>query len=63
MSEETEIISSDQNKTDFKSFLLNNKKIFIFILILLLGLIFFYFFYLENKKILELRFQNNTIDQ
>ena len=50
MSEETEIISSDQNKTDFKSFLLNNKKSIISIVAILLIALFSYFFYTDYKK-------------
>ncbi len=50
MSEETEIISSDQNKTDFKSFLLNNKKSIISIVAILLIALFSYFFYTDYKR-------------
>ena len=50
MSEETEIISSDQNKTDFKSFLLKNKKSIISIVAILLIALFSYFFYTDYKR-------------
>ena len=50
MSEETQIISSDQNKTDFKSILLNNKKSIISILAILLIALFSYFFYTDYKR-------------
>ena len=50
MSEENQIISSDQNKTDFKSILLNNKKSIISILAILLIALFSYFFYTDYKR-------------
>ena len=50
MSEETQIISSDQNKTDFKSILLNNKKSIISIVAILLIALFSYFFYTDYKR-------------
>ena len=50
MSEENQIISSDQNKTDFKSILLNNKKSIISILAVLLIALFSYFFYTDYKR-------------
>ena len=50
MSEENQIISSDQNKTDFKSILLNNKKSIISILVILLISLFSYFFYTDYKR-------------
>ena len=50
MSEENQIISSDQNKTDFKSFLLNNKKSIISIVAILLIALFSYFFYTDYKR-------------
>ena len=50
MSEENQIISSDQNKTDFKSILLNNKKSIISIVAILLIALFSYFFYTDYKR-------------
>tara|TARA_B100000579_G_C22476931_1_gene686084 strand:- start:37 stop:681 length:645 start_codon:yes stop_codon:yes gene_type:complete len=50
MAEDTQIVSNDSKNKDFKSFLLNNKKIIIvFVLIFLLSL-FGYFFYVDYKK-------------
>ena len=48
--EENQIMSSDQNKTDFKSFLLNNKKSIISIVAILLIALFSYFFYTDYKR-------------
>ena len=46
MSEEVQIISSDQNKTDLKTILLNNKKSIIsFVTILLIALFQLFFLF------------------
>ena len=55
MSEENQIISSDQNNTGIKSVLLNNKKLIIIFFTIILIILFSYFFYNDYKKDIKLQ--------
>ena len=55
MSEESQIISSDQNNTGIKSVLLNNKKLIIIFFTIILIILFSYFFYNDYKKDIKLQ--------
>ena len=55
MSDENQILSSDQKNIALKSILLNNKKSIIIIFIIILIIIFSYFFYNDYKKDVKLQ--------
>ena len=55
MSEENQIISSDQNNTGIKSVILNNKKLIIIFFTIILIILFSYFFYNDYKKDIKLQ--------
>ncbi len=55
MSDENQILSSDQKNIGLKSILLNNKKSIIIIFIIILIIIFSYFFYNDYKKDVKLQ--------
>ncbi len=55
MSEEREINLNDINKKDFKSYILNNKKILITIIAIFLIILFSFFFYFDYKKDLKVK--------
>ena len=50
MSEETQINIDNQQKTNLKSFLLNNKKLIITFILIILFSLFASFFYIDHKK-------------
>ncbi len=54
MTEETQLISSDQKKIAIKDILIKNKKSIIFIIVILLIGLFGYFFYKDHKKNLKI---------
>ena len=53
MSDENQTALNDQQNTNFKSVLLNNKKTIITIFVILLLMLFSYFFYTDYKKDLQ----------
>ena len=53
MSDENQTALNDQQNTNFKSVLLNNKKTIITIFVILLLMLFLYFFYTDYKKDLQ----------
>jgi|TARA_Y100000022_G_scaffold129108_1_gene111842 predicted negative regulator of RcsB-dependent stress response len=55
MTEETQLISSDQKKIAIKDILIKNKKSIIFIIVILLIGLFGYFFYIDHKKNIKIQ--------
>ena len=55
MTEETQLISSDQKKLAIKDILIKNKKSIIFIIVILLIGLFGYFFYIDHKKNIKIQ--------
>ena len=55
MTEEMQLISSDQKKIAIKDILIKNKKSIIFIIVILLIGLFGYFFYIDHKKNIKIQ--------
>ena len=55
MTEEAQLISSDQKKIAIKDILIKNKKSIIFIIVILLIGLFGYFFYIDHKKNIKIQ--------
>ena len=55
MTEETQLISSDQKKIAIKDILIKNKKSIIFIIVILLIGLFGYFHYIDHKKNIKIQ--------
>ena len=55
MTEETQLISSDQKRIAIKDILIKNKKSIIFIIVILLIGLFGYFFYIDHKKNIKIQ--------
>ena len=55
MTEEAQLISSDQKKIAIKDIFIKNKKSIIFIILILLISLFGYFFYIDHKKNIKIQ--------